>query len=430
MATAESTLRKIRSEQLRPGMYLHQLCGSWMQHPFWRTSFLIRDAGQIETIIDSGIEEVWIDCGKGEAPVEPGLADDRADAAVDAPPDPAAASPIAADSAESQESTPRRRAPGNGQDPTATPFEEEMLRARRICESSRQAVVALFQEARLGHAVQTTAALRVVDDITASVMRNPNALISVARLKNADDYTYLHSVAVSALMVALARQLGMDEAGRRQAALGGLLHDVGKARIPTALLNKTGSLDEAEFEIIRGHPRHGHELLQEAAFGEDAALDVVLHHHERFDGTGYPDRLAGEETARLARMGAICDVYDAVTSDRPYKRGWDPALSIHRMHSWKGHFDATLLQHFVKLVGIYPIGSLVRLESDKLGVVCEPPNGSLLKPTVRTFFSARTKRQIPMHDVDLAAPGCVDRVVGIEAPASWGFKNLERLWTR
>lgn len=434
----DTHLRKIRSAELRPGMYLHQLCGSWMQHPFWRTSFLIRTTEQIATIVDSGIEEVWIDAERGDVPDEPESDEPASDepAAESAAPAPeptedaAAAEPPAASDQPEPSSATRHRASPSASAPLATGLADEMRRARKLCEASRQVVVELFQQARLGQVVQTTGAMQVVEDVTASVLRNPNAMISVARLKTADDYTYLHSVATCALMVALARQLGMDEAQRRQAGLGGLLHDVGKARIPTQLLNKTGSLDEAEFEIIRGHPRHGHDLLREAGFDNSDVCDVVLHHHERFDGSGYPDRLPAMQTGQLARMGAICDVYDAVTSDRPYKRGWDPAQSIHRMHSWKGHFDPVLLQHFVKVVGIYPIGSLVRLESDKLGVVCEPPHGSLLKPTVRVFFSARTRTHIALHDVDLAAPGCVDRVVAVESAASWGFSELERLWIR
>lgn len=419
--TVDTRLRKIRSEALRPGMYLHQLCGSWMQHPFWRTSFLIRSDEQIATIVDSGIDEVWIDVERGDAPDEP-ASEPAPEAAAD---EVASTEPDGAGIDAAGTRRPARHPVTALDAPTA--FGDEMRRARKLCETSKQVVVELFQQARLGQVIATTPALQVVEDITASVLRNPNAMISVARLKTADDYTYLHSVATCALMVALARRLGMDETQRRQAGLGGLLHDVGKARIPIALLNKTGSLDEAEFALIRAHPRHGHALLSEAGFDDPTVSDVVLHHHERFDGTGYPDRLLGEQTSQLARMAAICDVYDAITSDRPYKRGWDPAQSIHRMHSWKGHFDPILLQHFVKVVGIYPVGSLVRLESDKLGVVCEPPDASLLKPVVRVFYSARSKTQIAVHDVDLAAPGCADRVAGIESPAAWGFTELERL---
>jgi len=162
-------------------------------------------------------------------------------------------------------------------------------------------------------------------------MRHPGALISLARLKTADDYTYMHSVAVWALMVALGRQMGLDEEELRTAGLAGLLHDLGKALMNQDVLNKPGKLTDEEFEHIKSHPHEGWKLLKEAGSVNEAVLDVCRHHHERTDGNGYPDRLAGEQFTRLARMGAICDVYDAITSNRPYKRGWDPAESILRM---------------------------------------------------------------------------------------------------
>ncbi len=421
-----TSLLKIRSDQLRPGMYLHKLCGSWMQHPFWRTSFLIRDATQIATIIDSGITEVWIDADKGDVPVDAAASDAiAAPDAADGSGEPVGAEQPAAAGAAMRRTGPNP-APRAGTD--SVPLHEELATARRICQSSKEVVTGLFNEARLGKALSTEVAASVVDEISGSVLRNPGALISIARLKNADDYTYLHSVAVCALMVALARQAGLPDEQTRQAGLGGLLHDMGKARIPLELLNKPSSLSESEFSIIRTHPQHGHDLLREGGVADVDVLDVVLHHHERHDGAGYPHGLAAEAISLLARMGAICDVYDAITSDRPYKAGWDPAQAIHRMHSWNGHFDPTLMQHFIRSVGIYPVGALVRLESDKLGVVCEPGRESLLKPIVRVFYSAKARKQIAMHDVDLAAPGCQDRITGVEAAATWGFRNLERLW--
>jgi len=418
-------LSKIRSEQLRPGMYLHKLCGSWMQHPFWRTSFIIRDDAQIALIIDSGIEEVWIDVVKGDAPDGPAATDDAVDDIADETV--AAEQPPACDPPESPapaEPTPPPAAVA--QLPTA--FEDEIAAAKRICATGKPVIMAMFREARMGNAIDSAAARAMVEDIANSVSRNASALISVARLKTADDYTFFHSIAVCALMVALARQLGMDSTRQRQAGLGGLLHDIGKSQVPLELLNKPGALSDAEFEIVRRHPLQGHRLLLEAGFTDDDVLDVVLHHHERADGSGYPHRLDAAATGELARMGAICDVYDAITSNRPYKEGWDPAQSIHRMHSWKGHFDPPLLQHFVRSIGIYPVGALVRLESDKLGVVCEPGKGSLLKPKVKAFYSARIRKQISVHEIDLASPGCDDRIIGVEAPATWGFKNLETLW--
>lgn len=206
----------------------------------------------------------------------------------------------------------------------------------------------MFQEARMGRTVDTVQAKRLVEEISDSVTRSPNALISLARLKTADDYTYLHSVAVCALMIALAKQLQLAEEQTRSAGIAGLLHDLGKAVMPMDVLNKPGKLTDEEFAIIKRHPEAGHQML--LGSGADAiALDVVLHHHEKTDGSGYPKRLKADAISLYARMGAVCGVYDAITSNRPYKAGWDPAESIRRMAEWtSGHFDPTIFQAFVK----------------------------------------------------------------------------------
>jgi putative nucleotidyltransferase with HDIG domain len=243
-----------------------------------------------------------------------------------------------------------------------------------------------------------------------------------------DDYSYMHSVAVCALMISLARQLGMDEAGCRVAGLAGLLHDIGKAVMPLEVLNKPGRLTEPEFAIMRSHPVRGHQLLLDGKGCSEATLDVVLHHHERMDGTGYPHRLADEGITQLARMGAVCDVYDAITSNRPYKAGWDPAESIARMASWKGHFDSGLFSAFVRSLGIYPTGSLVRLESGRLAVVLEQNPASLVAPVVKVFFSTKSQMPITAERLDLAQRGCTDRIVGRETREPGRFERLEELW--
>jgi HD-GYP domain-containing protein (c-di-GMP phosphodiesterase class II) len=260
------------------------------------------------------------------------------------------------------------------------------------------------------------------------VWRNPSALINVARLKTQDDYTYMHSVAVCALMIALGKEMGMDKKQVAEAGMGGLVHDLGKAMMPMDVLNKPGKLTDEEFSIIKSHPEKGHKLLLEGGGASEAALDITLHHHEKVNGLGYPHKLASNDISTFSRMAAICDVYDAITSNRPYKVGWDPGTSVKRMANWEGHFDKRIFQAFVKSVGIYPVGSLVRLASDRLGIVIEPGENSLLTPKVKVFFSLKPKQTIPVSVLDLAAPTARDRIVGVEEPADWGFKNLDEFW--
>jgi HD-GYP domain-containing protein (c-di-GMP phosphodiesterase class II) len=382
--------KKISSSQLRVGMHLQALGGAWTQHPFWRSHFLIKDQATIDQIIGSGIAEVWIDVAKG-IDVEVAIAEPDPLPVPEAPPpgDP----------------PPRLLVPAAAL-PAKVSLQEEMHRAASVCMRSRKAVLNMFNEARLGKAVDARDCLPLVEEISGSVMRNPGALVSLARLKTHDDYSYMHSVAVCALMVSLARQLGMDD-----------------------VLNKPGKLTDPEFRQMRDHPQKGYEMLREAGTAGEAVMDVVLHHHERMDGKGYPHGLAGEQISQLARMGAVCDVYDAITSNRPYKQPWDPSEALARMVTWApAHLDPMLVQSFVKALGIYPIGSLVRLQSGRLAVVVEQNTESLVSPSVRVFFSTKSNLPIPPELIDLASPGCSDRIVARESNKTWGFKDLERLW--
>ena len=392
-------LKRITVDQLSLGMHLQAFCGAWLDHPFWRTKFVLSDPNDLVLIRESTITEVWIDIAKG-LDVEAG------DTAVVVSAEEIPAPPPAI------------------QEKTA--FNDEVQRAAKICAKGKEAVVSMFQEARMGKAIEAEAAAPLVEEISNSVLRNPGALISLARLKTADDYTYLHSVAVCALMIALARQLGLDELQVRDAGMAGLLHDLGKAMIPLEILNKPGKLTDEEFALVKTHPEEGHKLLREGRGISDVTKDVCLHHHEKIDGSGYPKGLNGETMSLFAKMGAVCDVYDAVTSNRPYKAGWDPAESIKRMAEWTGHFDPTVFQAFVKSLGIYPIGSLVRLESGKLGVVIEQGEQSLLKPRVKVFFSTKSHAYIKPEVIDIAR--CPEKIAGREDAAKWGIKDVDRYW--
>ena len=400
----ESFYLRLPVEAVTLGMYVHELCGSWMDHPFWRKRFLLEDPEDLRRLRESGVREVLIDPARGLSP-KPALAPETPPPVTTAEPPAPLVEP--------------RRA-----------LEDELRAAQRLCARSKRVVLEMFQNARMGQMVDAEQARELVEEISASVQRHPNALISLARLKHADEYTYMHSVAVCALMIALARQLGLDEPLVREAGLAGLLHDIGKMQVPMELLNKPGRLDEQEFARVREHPRRGLDILMLGRQVGALVLDVCLHHHEKLDGTGYPHRLAGEQISLFARMGAVCDIYDAITSDRPYKAGWDPAESIRRMGQWCGsHLDEAVFRALVKCLGIYPVGSLVRLESERLAVVVEQDSASLLTPQVKVFYSIRTRAAIPQEVLDLARLKGRERIVGRESPEQWGFRNLESLWS-
>lgn len=283
----------------------------------------------------------------------------------------------------------------------------------------------MFSDVRMGNALKLDDALSLVDEINQSIARNSSALVSLSRLKNVDDYTYLHSVAVCILMMALGRQLGLEGEVLKQVGLAGLMHDLGKVFIPKEILNKPGKLTEEEFNIVKMHPLKGWEFLKQSSEASDLTLDVCRHHHERVDGKGYPDKLSGEALTLFARMGAICDVYDAITSNRCYKKGWEPAESIRKMAEWKdGHFDEAIFHAFVKTVGIYPTGTLLKLKSGRLGVVTDQSQNSLTKPLVKVFFSTRSNAPILPETIDLSKSP--DSIANIENPQQWGF-DLDKI---
>ena len=364
-------------------------------------------------MLGSGVRECWIDPGQGlDVAATPTVAPpDAVERALTRP------APLV-DLHDPSDAVPA---------PSAS-FEDEMQQAVRLCKKSREAVQRLFGELRMGKALSAKSFQPLVEELTESVFRNPGALVSLARLKTKDDYSYMHSVAVCALMISLSRELGLGANACRAAGLAGLLHDVGKALMPLDVLNKPGKLTDAEFDVMRSHPARGHALLVEGGTAGADAMDVCLHHHERIDGTGYPHGLRGEQIGQMARMGAICDVYDAISSTRPYKAAWDPADSISRMASWAGHFDPTLFAVFVRSLGIYPTGSLVRLRSGRLAVVIKQHPKDLTSPTVKVFFSTKSNLPITVTQVDLARQDANDAIVAREPRGQWNFPQLDALW--
>ncbi|ERK11741.1 HDIG domain protein [Pantoea sp. AS-PWVM4] len=382
-------IKLITVDELRPGMFVHKLEVWWIKDKRIRNQMLISDKRQIAWIRNEGILEVWIDLDKSvQAPQKP---------------------------------------PEPKKDIPQTPFFHEIDQAQAIFTQGKPQVLAMFNEARLGQGLDLNYTLNLVDEIAGSLTREPTALLSMARLKNHDDYTYLHSMAVCGLMISLGKKLGLDEQQQRRVGMGGLLHDVGKAAVPLEILNKPGRLTPEEMAIMRQHPIVGAQMLMEADADEDL-LDITLHHHEKMDGSGYPHGLKGEEISLFSRMAAVCDVYDAVTSDRPYRKGWTPAEAMHNMLSWRGHFDIKLLQTFVRSIGIYPVGSLVRLASGRVALVVQAGEQSLLKPKVHVFWSLHAQREIKPEELDLGDSFCTDSITGAEDSSMWHNIDLNRIW--
>jgi putative nucleotidyltransferase with HDIG domain len=410
-------LRKVPLADVRLGMFVHAMEGSWLQHPFWKKRFLLDSDQDLQRLLDSDIAGIIIDDERG---------------AVPGPVEPAPVAPSSSSTSFAPIKQPPPQEFRRARRPTA-PIEgpcsvaEETERARTIVGKSKRAVMKMFGEVRMGHAIEVADIAPMVDEISASITRNPSALIGIARLKNKDEYTYMHSVAVCALMINLARTLEMPEALIRDIGLAGLLHDLGKMAVPDPVLNKPGKLTDEEYAVVREHPQRGYDLVVASPEAPAIAAEVVLHHHEKYDGTGYPHGLKGEEISLYARMGALCDVYDAITSNRPYKDGWAPAESIARMLEWEGHFDPKLLDAFVRSIGIYPVGTLVRLRSNRLGIVTGENKREPTHPRVKAFYAILEREMIKPESVRIGASLRDDAILNRELPEHWNLGDWPRL---
>ena len=369
--------KKINVSDVRLGMYIDSLCGSWIDHPFWRKAFLLDQQKDMDALLVCGTKELWIDTDLG------------ADVG---------------DDIEQESSTPNLAASTPKKIEVEPPvvLSDELKRARRIHTQCRMAVTDMFKMAFNKEELRLDRALILVDEIRRSTARNQNAFLSLTRAKNKEDYLCLHSIANCALMIMLGRQMGMDHETIITLGLAGLLLDIGNVGFPVGLINKPGKLSNEEYDIVKTHPRRGWKILKQHNL-DNIVLDVCLHHHERMDGKGYPECPPVDSLSLFARMAAICDAYDSLISDSYYRKGISPARAIRELAKHQeGQFDQKVFHAFIKTVGIYPFGTLVKLKSGRVAMVEEQSNKSLSAPIVRVFFSTKINEPIFQEWVDLS----------------------------
>jgi putative nucleotidyltransferase with HDIG domain len=395
-------IKRVRVEDLRTGMYIHDLNCGWLQHGFLRQRFMLSHPGQIQKMRDQGMYEIYIDTERGDdvagAPTK-----DEIDRVLDQQLKQSAAAGAAL--------------------PTARVSQkEESVQAKRILGEATVMVDGLLHDVRLGKQVDTAKAGPLVKEINASVLRNPGALLSLCRIKEADTYTFQHSVSICALLVSFTNALGMPADLVHEAGLGGLLHDIGKMKIPNEILNKPGKLTDQEFTIMKSHAAISRDLLSGVPGISDMAIRIASEHHERMGGGGYPGGLPGEAISQIGRMAAIVDVYDALTSNRVYHKGMEPSEVLKKLLEWSGsHLDGDLVQQFIRTLGIYPVGALVRLSSGRLAVVIEQSE-DLLRPTVRLVFDTKLGLRLPVRDLHLLH--ATEEIEDYEEPDEWGLDPL------
>lgn len=370
-----------------------------MDHPFLVNRFKLTQQSEIDKIIQHGIRRVSIDTDQGLAVQEEDAASaPQLDLELDL--EPALSTPDA---------------------PVAHSALNDEIRVAKLVLAEASALMdSVLSDVRLGRMVELDRMEPVVERMIQSVLRNAGALTCLGRVKQKDHYTFEHSVNVSVLLVNFCHHMGMNRRTIHDAAIGGLLHDVGKVLTPDAILNKPGALSDEEFAQIREHVGHGVDIVSEIVGISDLSLAVVAQHHEHMDGGGYPAALQGEQISQLGQMAAIVDVYEALTSNRAYRPAMEPSHALQRIFGWsKRQFNSELVQRFIQCTGIYPVGTLVMLESGMLAIVVEANPGNLLRPTVRVVLDTRRDLIVSPRDLNLAKPTVKDRILSSESAAKW-----------
>jgi HD-GYP domain-containing protein (c-di-GMP phosphodiesterase class II) len=389
-------LKRIDVADVRLGMYIHKLEGPWLKHPFWKTKFLLTDPGQLADLHASELDGIVIDVEKG---------DDVSGAAPPARRRELVASQSRAVPVERPQFEPARpSAPARPFDPRSTAptsTAREVGNVIGIVARSERILSGVFNQARLGKAIRSSQVEPVIEELFASIQRNPHAFNGLMRVKRENSSLYTHALAVSALMIAMGRQLRLDTTRIKQAGMAGLLMDVGMGHLPLDVATIMEKLSDREHEIVKTHTQLGHDFLAMGGEIPEEVMKVCLEHHERFDGSGYPLGLQGDQISLFGRMAGICDSYDSMTSDRPHRPRMEPNAVFEIMSGREGHFDPRLLGEFIESLGVYPIGSVVRLDNGRLALVVDQNTQDYTRPRVWTFYDTAERKVVKPEDVNL-----------------------------
>jgi HD-GYP domain-containing protein (c-di-GMP phosphodiesterase class II) len=384
-------IKRIPVSALKVGMYITDLNNDWIPHNTQRKRGVIRTEETVEKIRRMGVDAVYIDVSKGldSQDSEPAHeVDQRNEAALQKA---------------------GELIPGAYK---RVDIAGEMGVAQKIHRQAQGLVGNFLNSVKIGKTIDMAPIHQLADDIQSSILRNANALSCLGRIREKDQYLLQHSVNLSVLMSLFGSYRKLPPDVLHQTIVGALLHDIGKVLTPDEILQKPGRLSPEEFEVMKTHARHSRDILRATEGIGDLSIITAAEHHERLDGSGYPEGLKGEGISVYGRMVAITDVYDAITSDRVYHAGMTPTQGLKKLLEWSGsHLDPALVKEFIRCVGLYPIGSLVLLESGRLGVVIETNEEDQRLPVVRIMYHTKFRMPITVDTLDLAAPGTQDRIL-------------------
>lgn len=376
--------------QLQPGMYVLAIASQTGAMEIAQTG-LVTNRQQVDALIRRGVLTVRVDLARSKLP---GI-----EQVVSPSPSHSAGSARPAGSGEGRE-----------------------LKIRRLYQEARELQGKFIRHLKAGEPIDITPLAAVAEEMVDTMFTHGDAMLCLARIRAKDAYLMEHSMNVAILLANFGRYLGLERNVLKELTLGGLLHDVGKIMTPDEVLNKPGKLTDEEFGVMRQHVVHSYDILSNTAGITPTMLEVAANHHERLDGTGYPQRLKGEQLSLYTRMSGIVDVYDAVTADRVYKQGMQPTQAFRVL--LKGidqHFDAELVTKFIKCMGVYPVGTLVQLSNQRLAVVMQRNEQQPLKPVVKVIYHATQRHYLEVQWLDLARNGGQESIESTVDPKEFGI---------
>ncbi len=355
-------LQKIKVEHLKFGMYVSRLDRPWLETNFLFQGFHIRTLEDIQKLRNY-CDYVYVDPEKGVAVPKNLEISTRKD---------------------KEHLSQIFLSPcGEKRYPIVTPLEEELKIARKNYDNTLDLVSDITEKIGKGIRLKAEPIRKTLNATIESILRNPDAFMWMKQLKDKDSYTYRHCVDACALAIAFGRHLGLSRSNLQNLAIGTLLFDIGKLQLPDGLLNKPSALTKKEYELIKRHVNIGAELVSNMEGSNTEIITLVMHHHERHDGKGYPRGLSGNQISINGRIASLVDCYDAITSDRPYR----PALASHEaiqmIYACRNKdFQADMVEQFIQCIGLYPPGTVVELNTGEVAIVIAQNRTKRLHPRI------------------------------------------------
>lgn len=395
-------IKRISIDKLRPKMYVSDLNCDWIPHHNMQKEGRIPNQKIIDELKRRGIKEVYIDTDRG-IDEEDAYSQQEVEQQNQSKLDTASLLDMAIAGTVS--------------------VDEELFKANKIHSQAKSIMTGVLSDVKFGKPLETEHFDDLADGMIDSVIRNHNALACLGRIRAKDNYLMEHSINLAVLMGIFAKAMKIDRETMHQAMVGALLHDIGKIMVPDAILHKPGKLDVSEFEKMKQHVVFSRELLKKTPGISPLTVNVAAQHHERIDGSGYPEGLTGCQICREGKMVAITDVYDAITADRCYHKGLAPTAALKKLLEWSGtHLEESLVHTFIRSMGIYPVGSLVLLDSGRLAVVIEASEKDQTRPIVKIIYHTRLNQYIPLDVIDLSKPSSQDHIKSSVSPEKWRIK--------